>query len=210
MDEAPEINRGKKLKRLYPKEETVVEAPFSSDSMNIGEKLFAMGFKETPFGAGSEGMRKELLLKIIMDYLVGPVSKLYDKLYDEALIDSDFGYGVSCGMNFAYSLMSGTSREPELVRDAFFKELNAIKSSGMDGRELDSIKRMLLGESIRLSDDDESFLRTIVTFHNKEQDWFEMAQVLDSIKLEEANRALTEMLKKESFTLAVTLPLENK
>lgn len=159
IDETPEINKGRELKRLYPEEEKSVEKPFCTNRMNIGKKLFAMGFKEIPFGEGSKGMRKELLLKIIMDYLVGNVSRLYDKLYKETLIDSSFGYGVSCGLNFAYTLMSGTSRDPEMVRDIFLKELNIVKSNGMDKEELDSIKRMLLGELIRLSDNDEAFIK---------------------------------------------------
>lgn len=206
IDEAPEISSGRELKRLYPDEEKFVERAFCSNKMNIGKKLFAMGFKETPFGGGAQGMRQELLLKIIMDYLVGTVSKLYDKLYEDTLIDSSFGYGVNCGLNFAYTMMSGTSREPEMVRNIFFKELNTAKSNGMDRRELDTIKKMLLGENIRLSDNDEVFIKTIIAFHNKKQDWFEMTQVLDSIELEEVNGALKDMLREESFTLAVTIP----
>lgn len=76
----------------------------------------------------------------------------------------------------------------------------------MDSRELDLIKKMLLGESIRLSDNDEAFIKTIIAFQNKKQDWFQMTQVLDSIKIEEVNRALNHMLDEECFTMAVTVP----
>lgn len=206
VDEASGTSSGRKLKRLYPEEEKPVERAFSSSKMHIGKKLFAMGFKEIPFGCGPNGMRQELLLNIIMDYLVGKASKLYERLYGEKLIDSSFGHMVSCGLNFAYILVSGASGEPEKVRDIFLNELNAAKSKGMDSRELDLIKKMLLGESIRLSDNDEAFIKTIIAFQNKKQDWFQMTQVLDSIKIEEVNRALNHMLDEECFTMAVTVP----
>ncbi len=211
MDNAPATTmRGHQIKRLYPKEDKAVARAFSSDSMNIGEKLFTMGFKELPSGGSNEGIKKELLLRIIMDYLIGPVSKLYDSLYDDALIDSTFGYGISCGLNFAYSVMSGSGKEPELVREAFFNELKALKASGMESSQFESIKRMLLGESIRLSDKDEAFLKTVISFQNKKQDWFEVPKVLESIKLDEVNMYLSDVMKEESFSMAVTVPLENK
>ena len=208
MDEAPAAGRGKELRRIYPDEDRTVGRAFFTESMSIGERLFAMGFKEVPFGGENDGMKKELIYKIIMDSVIGPVSRLYDELYEKALIDASFGYGLSSGLNFTYSLASGSSREPEGVRDAFFKEIDTLKSKGMEKKQFDSIKRMLLGESIRLSDNDESFIKTIISLYNKKQDWFAMPEVLETISLEEANRTLENVMKEDSFSLAVTVPLK--
>lgn len=66
---------------------------------------------------------------------------LYNRLYEQGLLNSSFGSFYSDGPGCAFLVAEGESRDPERVRDEVLKEAARLGSEGVDQELWDRLKR---------------------------------------------------------------------
>lgn len=100
--------------------------------MEVSTPIFQLGVKADPAPNGQAHLRQELLAELVCEVLLGTSSPLYSKLYNEGLINKNFGYGYEAYPGCAFLAAGGESRDPEAVRNAVLSEAERLGHAGID------------------------------------------------------------------------------
>ena len=134
------------VQRSFPAEPTAVARPEHRFSMPVSMPLFALGFKETPLEGPS--VETEVLADLLGELLFGESSTLYRRLYDEGLVQPDFGCEFGLHDGCFHFVVSGESEKPETVREMVLAEIERQRTEGISAEQFDICKKMMYGESI--------------------------------------------------------------
>lgn len=115
--------------------------------MDVSMPMFAAGFRIPDISHGDD--RTETVADLTMELLCGESTTLYQRLYEQGLIDSGFSSGYEGVRNIAMLSASGDSDEPETVLREICLEAERIRRSGIDPSDLERVKKALIGRRIR-------------------------------------------------------------
>ncbi len=115
--------------------------------MEVALPQFLVGFKcETNEG---DLLRQSLIGEMASDVLLGDSSPLYQRLYDEGLINSSFGGGFDQMPGVAVLCAGGESGQPQEVSDAILEEAQRLAREGIDPDFFEQIRRASFGATLR-------------------------------------------------------------
>lgn len=200
-------HHNKKIMKIFPHEPCSVNKAEVSEALDISTSRFAMGFKALSTEAQNEfTVKNEMILSIIMECILGPTSELYIKLYRDNLINNSFSFGVSANKHFVHSAVGGESQEPFKVRDKIIEEILGIKRDGIDYKDVQIIKSMIYGNTIRAFDNDMTLLNNLINYKNKGIDYFQILKIIDSVDEEDILKGIVEYFDPKLFTMSVAVP----
>lgn len=114
----------------------------------MGLPLFNIGFKCKPY-EGRELFKKAGTASVALHLLIGSSSPLYKQLFDDGLINSQFGVEVFTSGGVFSPIISGESHDPEELYRRYLAEIERVKKEGFDKSQFDMIKRSMYGEIVR-------------------------------------------------------------
>ena len=140
--------RGEEIARCYGEEEDDAAAQKETvTQMEVALPQFLVGFKcETNEG---DLLRQSLIGEMASDVLLGDSSPLYQRLYDEGLINSSFGGGFDQMPGVAVLCAGGESGQPQEVSDAILEEAQRLAREGIDPDFFEQIRRASFGATLR-------------------------------------------------------------
>ena len=125
--------RGEEIARCYGEEEDDAAAQHETISqMEVALPQFLVGFKCAV--DEKDLMRQSLIGEMACDILLGDSSPLYERLYDEGLINSSFGGGFDQLPGVAVLCAGGESEQPQKVSDAILEEAQRLAREGVDAQ----------------------------------------------------------------------------
>lgn len=177
-----------------------------SQEMEVSMPMFAVGFKCPQVPQGTERLRQELLGDLAAEVLCGESSPLYQRLYEQGLIDSGFSVGYEMIKGMANISASGDSDDPQAVLDAILAEARRIAEEGVDQELFQRLKRSALGRRIRGLDsfDGMCYRMTIAGFDG--YDYFTFPELYDSITPESVREMIAERVTGAQAVLSVIRP----
>jgi predicted Zn-dependent peptidase len=199
------------VKRIYPHEPHHVAQKQIIEELEIAENNFIMGFKGLCTGlTGINLVKREMILNIILEYLVGDISPLYEKLYDKNYIDSNFSYGVNAHKQFIFSMIGGVSKSPEYVKEELIKEIMRILNEGINEKSFHNIKKMMIGNSIKIFDNESGLLNNIISYQNKGASFFDIIDIINSINTQDVFNSVTELFNPDNFAMSIAIPAKKE
>ncbi len=177
-----------------------------SARMEIAMPMFCLGFKSAPCGKGESMMRKELIADLASRLLCGDTSQMYQRLYEEGIIDSSFGGGFEILGNGAMMVLSGDSDDPRRVREEILAEAERLCREGISQEEFLRMKRSVLGELIRSMDSFDSLCSRLYVYHLCDYDFFQFPGLFETIRPQEVLDFLQEVIREENSCLSVIYP----
>ncbi|MEG0370666.1 MAG: pitrilysin family protein [Clostridium sp.] len=208
IDNIEGFGSGDKFNKIYPSEPINVKESIINDNMSVVDTSFLAGFKLDFSGIrGRAIMKQEVIYNMLLEYLCGNMSSLYERLYRDSYIDSSFGYGVNINNKFGFNVLGGISNEPERVIDEFYKEVYGAISSGINKESFTSIKKMMLGNYTRIFDDGFSLLNNIITSKNKGGCFLEITDVIKGIEKDDLYMVLKDGFGRERTTISTVSPI---
>ena len=203
------------------KKEVGIKAPFREETMTVPRKevsrvmevampMFNLAFKCEPLGLGEEAIRQEMVADLAAEALFGESSELYLRLYEEGLIDSSFGGGFETVDGCAMLMCSGDSENPEAVRTAIVKQMETIRTEGVDEAAFRRMKRSALGRRIRSLDSFDATCFRVCAYHFSGFDYFRFPEIYRSIEKEEIVAFLDRIVKEERCSLSVISPISKE
>ena len=184
--------------------------PRSERRMEISMPTFAAGFKCLPAGQGQENMRREIIGDIAAEILAGESSPLYQRLYEEGLIDAGFGVGYESVRNACLLSAYGDSSDPEAVLRALLDESERIGREGFEGAQFDRLLKSELGRRTRDLDSFESICYRMCAYHFDGVDYLRFPEAYASVTPEDVRQFLTQTVRPERAALAVVRPREKE
>lgn len=190
------------IERNFPDEPESVVQPYIEQTLDVGTPLFMLGFKET-YDTPERPLREQLQTNILLEMLAGNTSPLYRGLFDEGLINTQFGAEYFQGYGFASVLFSGESKDPQKVAGAIQEEIERARREGLDAAAFERARRKLYGRVIMGFNDIEELANEMISAQFRGGGLFDEAELLREITLDEVAARLETTLKREYSALSV-------
>ncbi len=201
---------------IHPKEAVSVEradygepesvaAPRAEQKLAVAMPLFALGFKES-WDTPVRTLREKLLANLVLDLLAGETSPLYNRLLNDGLINTTFGYEYFCGYGYASLIFEGESKDPDAVADAIQAEILRVQKDGIDDAEFERALKMNYGKAIMDYNDIDGLANDMVAAHFEGWDMFDDIDIYRSLTKEDAEQYLREKIRMDRSAISVILP----
>ena len=191
-------------------EETKVQKHLTQCHMEVAMPIFQLGFKCPDPGKGEGAVRAEFVADLAAEALFGESSDLYQRLYEEGIIDSSFGGGFETVSGMGMLTVSGDSYEPEKVKQALILEAEKICREGISQERLLRMKRSAMGRRIRALDSFSSLIFRITAYYFTDFDYFEFPKIYEKIKAAELTDFLASAIGEENCALSVIYPVKGE
>ncbi len=192
------------IKRGIFSETQEVKENFVSQSLQVANPLFCLGYKEI-LKDNKATVKEKTVADTLIEILCGEASPLYRKLTNQGLINDEFSGEYFVGNGYSCIMFDGESRDPERVRKEFEKEIERLLREGIDQNLFEAVKLSAYGEAIRQFDSNESIVMGMVDCAINGGTLFDLVDTLKTITKEDVLERL-KGLKKESSVLSVILP----
>lgn len=171
---------------------------------------FALGFTCQPCGRGMETMKREIIGELASEILAGESSPLYQRLYEEGIIDADFSIEYESVKNACLLSASGDSEAPRAVLEAILLEAERIEKEGIDAEFFCRLKRSCLGRRTRDLDSFESICYRMCAYYFEGVDYFRFPEAFADVRPEAVWELLKTSVHAHRATLCVIRPIEKE
>ena len=156
------------IDRFYGDEKDSLNKDRCEKKMDISVPMFMFGFKDTyaimqctdgdKLKAGlpndvNESIKYNVAIQILLELIAGNGTKLYEDLYNEGLLTKELSYDFSMEEDYAYSAISGESKNAEIVIERINQKIKEFKENGIDEDEFERTKKSLYGNFVRSFED---------------------------------------------------------
>ena len=197
-------NPGTAARRVesYP-EPMTCDTHYVSEAMEVAMPMFQLGFKCESAGAGENAVRAEMVGDLAAEALFGESSQLYQRLYEQGLIDSSFGGGYETVDGMAMLTASGDSNDPEAVRDAILESARQLCREGIPQADFLRMKRSSFGRRLRDLDSFDSTCFRVCAYHFSGFDYFRFPEVYQDISAREVEEFIQRVVTEARCCLSV-------
>ncbi|MBE6933258.1 MAG: insulinase family protein [Ruminococcaceae bacterium] len=175
-------------------------------AMEISMPTFAVGFKCAPAAYGIESMRQEFIGDLASEVLMGESSELYQRLYEEGLIDADFSCGYESVPGAAMLTAGGDSRDPEAVCSAILEQAKKLPQEGIDEALFERLKKSSLGRRLRDLDSFESICYRQCAYYFEGCDYFTFPEIYADIRSADVLSFLKETVQEGRMAISLIYP----
>lgn len=194
------------VKCYFPNEPQEVFKHETVQKLSVSKPLFAIGFKDNDIGFdGEELLKKEMVTSILLEMILGEGSQLYNKLYDEGLINDSFGTEYEGEPNYGFSCILGESENPRMVLSEI---LNSFKSLKLSEKEFERAKRVEYGSFLRLWNSVEGISNTMVSDLFKNINIFDFPRIFSSISFDDVTKRFENHFKTDNYVISIIEPIE--
>ena len=199
------------IKRHYPEEPKEINKPRIEEKMIISNPLINIGFKDNlpAYFTGDELFRREIVTELLLDTIFGSSESLYHQLYEDDLIDENFEAGYIAETQFAYTLLGGETRAPDLLYQKIMEGIEKARKQGITKEQLERHRRKMMGQFIKRFNSLEFIANNYLSYRFKDIDFFAFSQILEEIALEEVHQRLEQHLQEGLQAVSVIYPRES-
>lgn len=179
------------------------------EQLAVSMPLFALGFKEhwdTPVRT----LKEKLIANFILDYIAGEMSPLYNRLLNEGLINTGFGYEYFTGYGYSTIIFEGESKNPDAVADAIRAEIARVKKEGLQQEEFERILKMSYGKAIMDYNDIDGLANDMVAAHFEGWGLFDDLDIYRNLTREDVEAQLERELNEEYSAISIIRPGKDK
>ena len=189
------------VKKILFNEKDEIANGFIAEKMNIERTMFNFGIKDV-FKKFSISDRI-LSVKILLDIICGESSELYERLYEERLIDKSFSYAYTCGRDYGFAIISGFSESSEIVGEFLLDEVVKLKKSGIDKKLFELIKNKHIGRFIQGFNSIDGIVSAQVDFFTKNITLFDYCESLKNVSIDDVEKTLYELFCENNIVLSL-------
>lgn len=199
------------IKRFYPEEPPGVSEKVKDVQLHVGLSKCLMGFKESRLELkGRDYLAQEYATQIALEAVLGQSSDLYQTLYDEGLINEQFGFDYTLAYDYGFSLFGGDTKNPDALIDRVTQALPEYCAKGIPEAQFERLRKKKLGEFLRHLNSPEFIANQFTRYHFNEVELFQSIAVLESLTREDVNRRLSEHMAMDRFAASIVRPLDKR
>lgn len=165
-------------------------------TMPLNRPYFALGYREQPIPRGE--VKRELICDMLPSLVCGGLTDLYRKLYDQALVNPEFGGDYVLTRSACAIAFTGESSCPREVAQMVRDEIARLRREGVDPELFTLVKNQMYGELLTVLEGVEDAAGQMAVAFLKGVDLEEQIATLASLTVDDANEALQTMLLPEN------------
>ena len=147
-------------------------------------------------------------MEIISRMLFGRSSELYTKLYEEGLINEDFGTDNSTEQEFSCAVICGGSEKPLEVKDRIMGKIEETHKKGFDVTEFERVKKAFFGSYLRGFNNVETIGNLVTRYILGGVNIFSFGEVFEKVDIEYVTEVFKEIYTEENMAMSVVWPAE--
>lgn len=179
---------------------------YSDTSLAVDIPIFAIGYKDNSSSFGIEAVKRAAQTEIILEAVLGKTSKLYNDMYSQGIINSEFESEYMYGNGFGVTCLFGISNNPKDVYSKVVNEMNELRQSGLSKTSFENAKKSVFGRNIRMFNSVSSTAELMLDLAILDVDLEDFMRVYNDVTLEECNNRILDHFDEESSSLSVISP----
>jgi predicted Zn-dependent peptidase len=192
------------VSRIFPDEPNEVQEKQRINKLPVSLPKCLFGFKEkVTYMDPEEVLYRELSTKLLFDLLFSPSSEVYQTLYDENLITDQFGYEYQANTQYAFSVIGGESRDPDLLLARIKELVLPLMVNGFDQASFDRCKKKRIGNYLRVLNSPEAIANEYTKYSFKHIDFFRFLSVYEGLTLTDMNERLRDHVEWEQMAVSI-------
>jgi predicted Zn-dependent peptidase len=195
------------IERFFDEEPAHVAVPSSTKHMTVAMPKVLFGYKEKTTGlTGKELLLRELTTQLVMDILLGQSSSLYQRIYNEGLINDSFGTDYNSEVQYGFSVIGGDTPDPEQLVKVVTQQLEEAKKTGITQDEFELNKKKKIGSFLRSLNSIEFIANQFTKYKFNDTNLFDIIPTLESIRLEDVNLRFKEHIDHQQLSISMIKP----
>ncbi len=200
----PEINVERKT---YTEKDEVFEKKIVK-KMSVSKDNYILAFKDNEVNLrGEKYLKKNIETSLVLKMLFSDSSALYNKLYNEGILNDSFSYENLMDENYCAYLLGGEADDVEKTVEAILKEIEAVKEKGFSEEEFELTKKSSWGRQIRAYNSLEAVANSFCSNFFLGIGMFDFTKVFSDITLADVNERIKKMFT-ENYSVSVVTPEE--
>lgn len=199
---------GPVIPRDYGTEPEHVVEKETKIAMEVSAPQFLAGFKCRSVQEGEDYLRMAVIGDLACDLLLGDSSPLYQRLYNQGLINTSFGGAYEMMPGVAYLYAGGDSRDAKTVAAEIVKEADRLVREGIDEDFYQRVRKAAFGANLRGLDSFENVAVSLTEGHFHGYDPFRFPEVFESVTRGDIEAFLRENVREDRMVLSEIVPKE--
>ena len=196
------------IKRIFEEEPEEINQKQIKAEMEVSIPSFMIGYKVK--SEKEEIVKKHIALEILLNMLAGKSSRLYEKLYEEGLLQAPLDLDFEFAENYAHILIGGQSKEPEKVQERLNIEIKKLKNDGVNDADFERTKKTIYGQYVKEYNEVGDIARMFLADYFKGINSFEYLENYNQITKEYLDQILKEIFVEEKQVISIVSPKEEK
>ncbi|MCY0887579.1 MAG: pitrilysin family protein [Alicyclobacillaceae bacterium] len=199
------------IDRDFPREPVSVREKSVRHNLAVRQSRCLVGFKEKNLPTnGSDLLRQELLTGVLLDSVFGRAGETFEKMVDDGLADSTFGWEYEVTRSYGHAILGGNSAHPEALATAIRQHAERVLESGVSNIDFERSRKKTLGRLLASYDGLSALARDVTAYVLKGTHPFDALHVLQSITVEEAFARARELFGTEHMSASYILPVHEQ
>ncbi len=197
------------IERIYPSEPDAIKEPLVEQQLSVAAPLFQLGFKDADTGLeGEELLKKDIMIRILLEMIAGRSSNLYKRLYEEGIINDSFETDATAEKDYFFTIMGGESPNPMKAKEEIAQEINRIKDDGLNRDDFERIKKVIMGRFLRQFNSIEKVANIFVANIFKGINLFDYVSVYETITFEDITKCFTNHFNTNNMAISIVKPYQ--
>lgn len=197
------------IERSFEAEPREIAESYAEYNLAMSMPVFSFGYKEECKEL-TQDLRKMIEVNILLEVLAGDTSELYNRLFDNGLINTSFSKEYFTGFGYEAIMFDGESVNPEAVADEIKKAVAELKANGIDDSQFENARRSLYGREIMEYNDIDSIANAMISAYFNGYSVFDAMDIYKSVTKEDIEKRLENMMMEEYSALSVVKNKENE
>lgn len=190
--------------RFFPEEPETVAEKRKEIRLTVGVPKCLFGFKEHRIGlTGDDFLKQELATQLVLEALFGPGSDLYQSLYDDGLVDDNFGFDYSLEQGYGFSIIGGDTPDPDKLIQRVENDLPQRVQTGIQADTFERIRKKKIGQYLRYLNSPEWIANQFTRYRFNSADLFRLIPLLEALTPEEVNERMRDHIHWDRFAVSV-------
>ncbi|MGE5560880.1 MAG: EF-P 5-aminopentanol modification-associated protein YfmH [Chloroflexota bacterium] len=196
------------VERRQPEEPPTLSERRREERLTVAMPMLALGFKDRPAELGLPLLRQSTAMEIALRAVLGRSSDLYNRLYEQGLLDDSFGTSYTGETSYAHAILGGETREPERLATALLEGIAEARQRGIPDADVERIRRAALGSLIAALQSPEIIAHQATADFFRGFDFFDRYDALAKVTAAEVNERFRALLDPEQCAMSVVWPKE--
>ena len=150
------------IERSFDDEPREIVESYAEYNLAMSMPVFSFGYKEECKDL-TQNLRKMIEVNILLEILAGDTFGLYNKMFDNGLINTSFSKEYFTGFGYEAIMFDGESVNPQAVADEIKKAVAAHRADGIDDEQFENARRSLYGREIMEYNDIDSIANAVLS-----------------------------------------------
>ena len=193
-----------------PKQNDLIYKKELKINLEIGIPNYLLAIKQLPTNFKIENiMKKELIMAILIDLIIGKSSPNYRRLINNGLINDSFGIDITFEESYGFFLVGSETYSPKDLDKTLRNIFLNIASFEIKEEEFNRTKRQIIGGFIQALNSLEYIANQFTKYYYVGSSLFDILNVADSITINDINEAKKYLFKEETYSYVTVYPKEN-